>query len=177
MFSNPFAELSASVSPELMQAYVIVMILLVVGGTIFDVVHKKSAKYFFDNAAKAQSKAVKPVSGGDKMGIAIKTVASDVLTSSEFCNPKRRVAHLLGMYGFVFFCVATAALVFVYPTVTGGLPATLKGWLERVLVTGVAFELDAKTNKIKPAMRQVRRIGVVTTTPSTRVASSRGTGA
>ena len=64
------------------------------------------------------------------------------------------------------------ALVFVYPTVTGGLPAMLKGWLERVLVTGVAFELDAKTNKIKPAMRQVRRIGVVTTTPSTRLSTA-----
>ena len=116
MFSNPFADLSASISPEVMQAYVIIMILCVVGGTIFDVVHKKSAKYFFDNAEKAQSRAVKPVGGGEKMGIAVQTLASDVLTSAEFCNPKRRVAHLLGMYGFVFFVVATVALVFGYPT-------------------------------------------------------------
>ena len=116
MFSNPFAALSASVSPEVMQAYVIIMVLFVVGGTIFDVIHKRSAKYFFDNARKAQDAAVNKVSGGAKMGIAFKTAASDVLTSSEFCNPKRRVAHLLGMYGFVFFCVATAALVFAYPT-------------------------------------------------------------
>ena len=116
MFSNPFAELSASISPEVMQAYVIIMILCVIGGTIFDVVHKKSAKYFFDNAEKAQSRAVKPVGGGEKMGIAVQTLASDVLTSAEFCNPKRRVAHLLGMYGFVFFVVATVALVFGYPT-------------------------------------------------------------
>ena len=116
MFSNPFAALSASVSPEVMQAYVIIMVLFVVGGTIFDVIHKRSAKYFFDNARKAQDAAVNKVSGGAKMGIAFKTAASDVLTSSEFCNPKRRVAHLLGMYGFVFFCVATAALVFAFPT-------------------------------------------------------------
>lgn len=116
MFSNPFAELSASISPEVMQAYVIIMIVCVIGGTIFDVVHKKSAKYFFDNAEKAQSRAVKPVGGGEKMGIAVQTLASDVLTSAEFCNPKRRVAHLLGMYGFVFFVVATVALVFGYPT-------------------------------------------------------------
>ncbi|MEI2422729.1 NAD(P)H-dependent oxidoreductase, partial [Arthrospira platensis SPKY2] len=37
------------------------------------------------------------------------------------------------------------ALVFVYPTWWSGLPAILKGWLERVLVTGVAFRLDPRT--------------------------------
>ncbi len=61
------------------------------------------------------------------------------------------------------------ALVFVYPTVTGGLPAMLKGWLDRVLVTGVAFVLDPRTNKVKPAMRHIRRIGVVTVNPSRRL--------
>ena len=38
--SNPFAELSASMSPDIMQAFVIVMILFVVAGTLFDVIHK-----------------------------------------------------------------------------------------------------------------------------------------
>ena len=47
--TNPFATLSASVSPTLMQAYVIVMILLVAGGTLLDVIHKKSGTYFFNN--------------------------------------------------------------------------------------------------------------------------------
>ena len=116
MFTNPFAALSASVSPEMMQGYVVIMVLCVIFGTLFDVLHKKSAKYFFDNAKKAEGRAAKKVGGGAKMGIAVQTVASDVLTSAEFCNPKRRVAHLLGMYGFVFFCVATIALVFCYPT-------------------------------------------------------------
>ena len=32
--SNPFAELSASVPPTVMQTYVVVMALLVVGGTL-----------------------------------------------------------------------------------------------------------------------------------------------
>ena len=41
--SNPFAELSAFVSPTVMQTYVVVMALLVVGGTLFDIMHKKSA--------------------------------------------------------------------------------------------------------------------------------------
>ena len=44
--SNPFAELSAFVSPTVMQTYVVVMVLLVAGGTLFDIIHKKSARYF-----------------------------------------------------------------------------------------------------------------------------------
>ena len=47
--SNPFAELSASVPPIVMQTYVVVMMILVAGGTLFDIVHKGSARYFFDN--------------------------------------------------------------------------------------------------------------------------------
>jgi hypothetical protein len=114
--SNPFAELSASVSPAVMQTYVIIMIALVVAGTLFDVVHKGSAKYFFENWRKSESKGAKQVGGGELVGIAIQTVAVDVLTSGEFCNPRRRLAHLLTMYGLVLHAVATAVMVFVYPT-------------------------------------------------------------
>lgn len=64
--------------------------------------------------------------------------------------------------------LSASGLVFVYPTVSGGLPAILKGWLDRVLVTGVAFRLDPKSNKVKPALGHVRRIGVVTTTAAGR---------
>ena len=52
--TNPFAELSASISPAFMQTYVVIMIILVVGGTAFDVLHKFSAKYFFDNCRDAK---------------------------------------------------------------------------------------------------------------------------
>ena len=36
---NPFAELSASISPAIMQTFVVLMIILVAGGTLFDVIH------------------------------------------------------------------------------------------------------------------------------------------
>jgi hypothetical protein len=42
----------------------------------------------------------------------VKTVVVDVLASGEFCNPRRRIAHLLGMYGFVLYVAATVFLVF-----------------------------------------------------------------
>ncbi len=114
--SNPFAELSASVSPAIMQIYVVVMALLVVGGTLFDVVHKKSAKYFFENMRASKRNAKQQVGGGEKIAIAAQTAVVDVALSGEFCNQQRRIAHLLGMYGFIIYVVATAIMVFAYPT-------------------------------------------------------------
>jgi hypothetical protein len=123
--SNPFAELSASISPAVMQAYVAVMIVLVVAGTLIDMVHKGSAKYFFDNWRKSKSKGSKQIGGGELVSIAIKTGLVDILTSGEFCNARRRLAHLLTMYGFVIYVVTTAVMVFVYPTPATPAPALL----------------------------------------------------
>ena len=39
--TNPFSELSALIPVVVMQGYLIVMVLLVVGGTILDMMHKK----------------------------------------------------------------------------------------------------------------------------------------
>jgi hypothetical protein len=114
--TNPFAELSASVPPVIMQVYLIVMILLVAGGTLFDMSMKKSATYFFNHWRKAQRRGSRQVGGGQMVGIAVQTVVVDALTSGEFCNARRRAAHLLTMYGFVFYVVTTIIMVFGYPT-------------------------------------------------------------
>jgi hypothetical protein len=106
-----------------MQVYVVVMFILVVAGTLLDVMHKKSAKYFFENAKAAQKSAKRTVSGGEKASMAVATVASEVLTSSEFDNPKRRLSHLFTMYGFIAFVATTAIMIFAYPT--GETPAVL----------------------------------------------------
>ena len=123
--SNPFSELSAFISPEIMQAYIILMILLVIGGTILDMVHKKSAQYFFENAKKAQKSAKRTVSSGEKASIAIKVLANEVLTSGEFQNTRRRLSHLLTMYGFILFVVTTAIMIFGYSAPATSTPATL----------------------------------------------------
>ncbi len=123
--SNPFAELSAFISPGIMKAYVVVMILLVAGGTLFDIVHKKSARYFFDNWRNSRNRAKQQVGGGEMMSIAVQTALVDVMTSGEFCNARRRVAHLLGMYGFVIYLVTTIIMVFAYPTPATATPAVL----------------------------------------------------
>ena len=113
---NPFSSLTGVFSPEVMQMYVILMVILVIGGVVLDMMHKKSAKYFFENAKKAEKNAKRTVSGGEKVSLAVQTVAGEVLTSSEFENPVRRISHLLLMYGFIIFVVATATLIFAYPT-------------------------------------------------------------
>src|SRR5210317_163493 len=112
--TNPFLEISGLISPLAMQLYVIAMVMLVAGGTILDMLHKKSAQYFFENSEKQKKMSTREVSGGEKVGIAVKTVAVDVLTSGEFCNQKRRVAHLLTMYGFILFVVSTTVMIFGY---------------------------------------------------------------
>jgi NAD(P)H dehydrogenase (quinone) len=60
------------------------------------------------------------------------------------------------------------ALVFVYPTVLGGVPALLKGWLDRVMVKGVAFELDDGAPRPRPLLRHVRRLVGISTYPTSR---------
>jgi hypothetical protein len=112
--SNPFAELSTWISPSVIQAYIVLMIILVVAGTIIDVLHKKSAKYFSENMRKSKAQATKEVGGGEMVSIAIKTAVVDVAVSGEFCNQRRRLAHLLTMYGFILFAATTAIMIFGY---------------------------------------------------------------
>lgn len=128
---NPFAGLGGTVSPAFMQVYVLVMLLAVVAGTLFDVIHKGSARYFFANMGRARAKAKKQVGGGELVGIAVQTAVVDVLASGEFCNPRRRVAHLLGMYGFIFYVFST--LVLVFRPETSGMVAQL-WWLGAAMI-------------------------------------------
>ena len=58
-------------------------------------------------------------------------------------------------------------LVFVYPTWWSGLPAMLKGWLEKTMVPGVAFVFDAQ-GKVRPGLKTVRRIVGISTYGSRR---------
>lgn len=58
-------------------------------------------------------------------------------------------------------------LVFVYPTWWYNLPAMLKGWLDRVLVPGVAFTLPTDTQGIRGNLKHIRRIEAVTTCGAT----------
>lgn len=98
---------------------------MVAGGTLFDVLHKKSAEYFFRARQKSEEKAKRQVGGGEKISLAIKTAVVEGLTSGEFCNPHRRISHLLTMYGFLAYVITTTIMVFGYPTPATPTPAIL----------------------------------------------------
>ena len=134
--SNPFAEISASIAPAVMQWYVVAMIVLVIAGTLFDVVHKGSAKYFFENMRKSKGQGARALGSGELISIAVQTGVVDVLTSGEFCNQRRRVAHLLGMYGFVLYLVTTIIMIFGYPTPATPTPAIVATlwWIGALMV-------------------------------------------
>ena len=113
---NPFAELSSTVSVELMQGFVTIMIALIAGGTLFDIVHKGSAKYFFQRWSREKKSRQREPSLNETVSTIAKTTAHDVLTQGEFCSFKRRLAHLLSMWGFVAYATATSVMVYSYPT-------------------------------------------------------------
>ena len=114
IYNNPFSGLSDFVSPIAMQGFVIAMAGLVILGTLLDIIHKKNVKYFFENAKKAKKSATKELGAGERASIIAKTVVYDIGTTSELGAGKRRVAHLLGMYGTILFWIASAVMIFFY---------------------------------------------------------------
>jgi len=123
MFSiNPFSILAETLSPIFMQLFVIVMTILVVVGTLVDIIHKKNVKYFFNNAKKAKLSATKTLSTGQKISVISKTIVSDIATTSELGAGKRRAAHLLGMYGTILFWIGSVIMIFCYSTTSSDTP-------------------------------------------------------
>ena len=120
---NPFAILAESVSPIYMQSFVVLMIVLIVAGTLVDIVHKKNVKYFFENAKKAKLSATKTLSTGERISVISKTIVSDIATTSELGAGKRRAAHLLGMYGTILFWVGSAVMIFCYSNSSSNTPS------------------------------------------------------
>jgi len=60
-------------------------------------------------------------------------------------------------------------LIFVYPTWWYGLPAMLKGWLDRALLPDVAFIMPrGEGDTIKPGLTHITRLGVFTTCGASR---------
>jgi NAD(P)H dehydrogenase (quinone) len=74
-------------------------------------------------------------------------------------------AELAGYINNLEWC---DTLVVVYPTWWGGQPAMLKGWLDRVLVPGVAYEVRAGADRISPLLRNVRMLVTITSHGSTK---------
>lgn len=77
------------------------------------------------------------------------------------CNTDRVAGHVESLA----WC---DALLFVYPTWWFGQPAMLKGWLDRVLVPGVAFTMPTQDNpSFGHTLTHIKHLGVFTTCGAT----------
>ena len=90
---------------------------------MIDIIHKKNVKYFFENAKKAKKSAKIELTTGQRTSVILKTVAHDIATTAELGRGKRRVAHVLGMYGTIIFWVTSALLIFSFPTAGSSTPS------------------------------------------------------
>jgi len=120
--SNPFAELSVFLPPLVMQVYIVLMILAVVFGTLFDMFHKSSFTFFVRQWKATKASATVPLSSANTASLAAQTLLKEVATSGEFCNPMRRLSHLLMFYGFLLYLITTVVMIFGYPA-SAAIPA------------------------------------------------------
>jgi len=112
--TNPFSVLSETIPTVVMQSFIVAMIILIAVGTIVQMIHHKNLTYFLRNAKKAKLQATREIGIGERASILTKTAVYDIGTTSELGFGKRRLAHVLGMYGTLIFWLSSAVLVFCY---------------------------------------------------------------
>jgi len=92
-----------------------------------------------------------------------------VLTGEELTGYEDTPANRVPVESHVRDVLWCDTLIFVYPTWWYGLPAMLKGWLDRVLIPDVAFHMPkAPGETIKPGLHSIERLAVFTTCGASR---------
>jgi hypothetical protein len=146
--SNPFAPLTEFISAGVMQGYLVLMLVAVIAGTLFDIAHKGSGKYFGERRERARAAAKHVLSGGTKAALLLETIG-EAAVSGEFCKWPRRLSHLLMMYGFFLYVASTVVLVFRYyddPTPPAVWPALWALGALMILVGGAWFFFFLRVN-------------------------------
>jgi hypothetical protein len=146
--NNPFAGVTDVLHPSFMKVFIVLMLLAVIVGTLFDVYHKGSAKFFARRREKSKADATRELSGGEAFSLALATVA-EAAVSGEFCKWPRRLSHLLMMYGFIIYVVTTVVMIFCYPgaaRLPSILPALWTMGALMVLVGGLWFFFFLRVN-------------------------------
>jgi len=99
--TNPFTPLTTFVSPGLMQGYIVLLLLAVLIGTGFDLLHDGKARFFLQDRQRARAAARRRIGGKETAAIAAQTLVTDIATFGEFCHRSRRISRVLMFYGFV----------------------------------------------------------------------------
>lgn len=87
---------------------------------------------------------------------------------SHSVGADEKLAHLPELAPHVDALRWCEALVLCYPTWWSGQPAILKGWFDRVLMKGVAWDLPDGRARLVPQLKNIRRMVVVTTHGSSK---------
>jgi hypothetical protein len=160
--TNPFTPLTDFASPAVLQGYIVLMVIAVAIGTVFDLLHGKKVTFFLQERQQAKAAAKVELSVADMAAIATRTLAHDIATFGEFCNQHRRMSHALMFYGFVLYLVTTLVMVFVYPTDAyppAALPILWNLGVLMTLVGGYWFFFFLRVNVVhdgQPPWRLVR---------------------
>ena len=86
-----------------------------------------------------------------------------VLSEAEFSQYHTALVGSSKIGAYCGDLAKVEGILFVYPTWWYGMPATMKGYLDRVWLPGVAFEIDSSGSISTNALRHVNRFMVVTT--------------
>ncbi len=89
-----------------------------------------------------------------------------VLSREGRCDYHDTNANRAGVEPYVDRLLSAEALVLVHPVWNFGMPAILKGFLDRVFLPGVSFGLVE--GQVRPALHNITRLGVATTYGATR---------
>ncbi len=83
-----------------------------------------------------------------------------VLTQQERLDYHDLVKNIMPVAGHVDRVMKADALVLCYPVWNFGMPAIMKGYLDRVFLPGISFKLEA--GKVKPNLQHIKKVAVVT---------------
>jgi NAD(P)H dehydrogenase (quinone) len=83
-------------------------------------------------------------------------------------NADEKLSHLPELAPHVEALQWCQALVLCYPTWWSGQPAILKGWFDRVLMKGVAWDLPDGAARLTPKLNNISRMVVITTHGSSK---------
>lgn len=87
-----------------------------------------------------------------------------VMSSQDHTIYEDEAVNTLGLEESIVDLKWCDTLIFVYPTWWYGLPAMLKGWLDRAMLPGIAFLMPDDTHKnIRAGLSHIMRLGVFTT--------------
>ena len=84
-----------------------------------------------------------------------------VLTRQEKLDYRDLEKNILPVKSHVERLMNAEALVLSYPVWNFGMPAIMKGYLDRVFLPGVSFRLEE--GLVKPNLQHIRRVAIVTT--------------